>query len=127
MHSLTASTSLTRAYTARARAFAVSADPGDTFSLYSAWEYSVTRNWVLALDVFYQHDASTRIRGRYERQAQRVPFQRRLGLGWRFGLAPAIEYNFNSRVGVIVGARWFAAGRNTGASITPVAAINIVY
>jgi hypothetical protein len=46
---------------------------------------------------------------------------------WRFGLAPAIEYNFSSRVGVIVGARWFAAGRNAEASITPVAAINIVY
>ena len=29
--------------------------------------------------------------------------------------------------GVIFGARWFAAGRNTGASVTPVAAINMVY
>ncbi len=100
------------------------ADPGDTFSLYSAWEYSVTRNWVLALDAFYQHDASTRIRGD-EREG--VPFERDSGSAWRFGLAPAIEYNFNSRVGVIVGARWFAAGRNTSASVTPVAAINMVY
>ena len=46
------------------------ADPGNTFSIYSAWEYSVTRNWVLALDAFYQHDASTRIRG----ETQGVPF-----------------------------------------------------
>jgi hypothetical protein len=49
------------------------------------------------------------------------------GSSWRFGLAPAIEYNFTSAIGVIVGARWFAAGRNTGASITPVAAINMVF
>jgi hypothetical protein len=99
------------------------ADPGDTFSIYSAWEYSVTRNWVLALDAFYQHDSSTRIRG----EVAGAEFSADSGSAWRFGLAPAIEYNFNSRIGVIVGARWFAAGRNTGASVTPVAAINMVY
>jgi hypothetical protein len=99
------------------------ADPGDTFSIFSAWEYSLSRNWVLALDAFYQHDSSTRIRG----EAQGVPFNADSGSAWRFGLAPAIEYNFNSRIGLIVGARWFAAGRNTGASVTPVAAINMVY
>jgi hypothetical protein len=99
------------------------ADPGDTFSIYSAWEYSLTRNWVLALDAFYQHDSSTRIRG----ETQGAPFDADSGSAWRFGLAPAIEYNFSSRIGVIVGARWFAAGRNTSASVTPVAAINIFY
>jgi len=99
------------------------ADPGDTFSLYSAWEYSLTRNWVLALDAFYQHDANTRIRG----ETQGAAFSADSGSAWRFGLAPAIEYNFNSNIGVIVGARWFAAGRNTGASVTPVAAINMFY
>jgi len=99
------------------------ADPGDTFSIYSAWEYSVTRNWVLALDVFYQHDANTRIRG----EQDGAPFTAESGSAWRLGLAPALEYNFTSRVGVIFGARWFAAGRNTGASVTPVAAINMVY
>jgi hypothetical protein len=106
------------------------ADPGDTFSIYSAWEYSVTRNWVFALDVFYQHDASTSIRGTdlvtVNGEPQRVPFAAESGSAWRLGLAPAIEYNFTSRIGVIVGARWFAAGRNTSASVTPVAAINIV-
>jgi hypothetical protein len=46
---------------------------------------------------------------------------------WRFGIAPAIEYNFTGRIGIIAGARWFAAGRNTSATITPVIAINMVY
>lgn len=107
------------------------ADPGDTFSINSAWEYSVTRNWVLALDVFYQHDRSTRVRGTDLASAngvpERVPFEADFGSAWRFGLAPALEYNWTSRVGVIFGARWFAAGRNTSASVTPVAAINMVY
>lgn len=99
------------------------ADPGDTFSIFSAWEYSVTRNWVLALDVFYQHDASTHVRG----EQQDEPFAAESGPAWRLGVAPALEYNFTSRVGVIFGARWFAAGNNTSASVTPVAAINMVY
>lgn len=107
------------------------AEPGDGFSVYSAWEYSVTRNWVLALDVFYRREANTRIRGTdlvtVNGEAQRVPFEADTGSAWRLGIAPAIEYNFTSRVGVIVGARWFAAGRNTSASVTPVAAINMVY
>ncbi len=107
------------------------AEPGDKFAIYSAWEYSVTRNWVLAVDLFYQHDATTRVRGTdlvtVSGAQQRVPFEAESGSAWRFGVAPAIEYNFTSRIGVIVGARWFAAGRNTGASVTPVAAINMVY
>jgi hypothetical protein len=107
------------------------ADPGNTLSIYSAWEYSVTSNWVLALDVFYQHDDSTRVRGTdlvtINGQPQRLPFEAASDSAWRFGLAPAIEYNWTSRVGLIIGAQWFAAGRNTGAGITPVAALNMVY
>jgi len=103
--------------------FRGSAQPGNSFVADLAFEYSVTRNWVLALDVFYQHDASTRIRG----EQDGASFAAESGSAWRLGLAPALEYNFTSRVGVIFGARWFAAGRNTSASVTPVAAINMVY
>src|SRR5262249_21571394 len=39
------------------------AKPGNFFFVDAAWEYSVTRNWVLALDVTYRHDASTRVTG----------------------------------------------------------------
>lgn len=105
------------------------ASPGDSFNLDAAWEYSVTRNWVLALDLVYQRDSSTRVRGRNfdatTGTAEPVAFES--GSSWQFQVAPAIEYNWNASVGVIIGARWIAAGRNTSASITPVAAINIVY
>jgi hypothetical protein len=100
------------------------ASPGNSFNLDLAWEYSMTRNWVLALDLVYQRDGSTRIRGS-DGSSQPVDLQS--GSSWQFQVAPAIEYNWNGNVGVIVGARWIADGRNTGASITPVAAINIVY
>jgi hypothetical protein len=111
------------------------AEPGNTFMIRSAAEYSLTRNWVLALDVIYQHDDTTRVRGQdlvaqnlaAGAQPTRVDFRADSGSSWRFGLVPAIEYNWNSRVGVVVGAWWYAAGRNTGASVTPIAAINMFY
>lgn len=104
------------------------ASPGDSSSITLSGEYSVTRNWVLALDLYYQHDDNTHVSGYVTTGgAQPVSFEQDSGSSWRFGLAPAVEYNFNGNVGVIVGARWFAAGRNTAASLTPVAAINMFY
>lgn len=109
--------------------FRGTAEPGDVLTIISAWEYSITREWVFAVDFIYQHDASTRVRGieRDSATGQMENIDNRFDSAWRFGLAPAIEYNFSSRIGVIAGARWFAAGRNTSATITPVAAINMVF
>jgi hypothetical protein len=45
---------------------------------------------------------------------------------WSVGFAPAVEYNWDSRMGIIVGLRSIPIGNNTGASITPVAAVNRV-
>lgn len=99
------------------------AKPGDVLTINSSWEYSVTRNWVLALDLVYQHDDTTRVTG-FQMDS---PVAEDFGSAWRFGIAPAIEYNWNSRIGVLVGARWYAAGRNTSASVTPAIALNMVY
>lgn len=104
------------------------AHPGDSFSIIAAGEYSVTRNWVLALDVVYERNARTIVEGMTtDAGNQPIAVRDVFPSGWRVGLAPAIEYNFNARVGVIAGARWFAVGENSGASITPVAAINMVF
>lgn len=104
------------------------ASPGNSFTVNSAWEYSVTRNWVLALDLYYQYDENTRVTGFVEQgAAPGTDFQAGSGASKRFGLAPAIEYNWSPRAGVIVGARWVAAGHNVDATFTPVAAINLVY
>ena len=110
-----------------AEGFRGEARPGDVFTLNSSWEYSITRNWVFALDFLYQHDASTSVRGTDSSNGIAEPIDARSGSAWRFGVAPAMEYNFNSRIGVIAGARWFAAGRNTSATITPVMAVNMVF
>jgi hypothetical protein len=101
------------------RGFRGHAAPGDAVSINAAAEYSVTRNWVLAFDAYYQHDEPTRVRGN--------GLDASSGSSWHLALAPAVEYNLSATVGVIVGARWIAAGRNASASITPAIALNMVF
>jgi hypothetical protein len=110
----------------RGRAF-----PGNSFTFDSAWEYSVTRNWVAALDIAYTNSGFTRIVGEYPSPPSggmmpaHVDF--RTGSSTSISLAPAIEYNWTSTVGIIVGAKVVVAGHNTGAAVIPVAAINLVF
>ncbi|MEP7246034.1 MAG: transporter [Gammaproteobacteria bacterium] len=105
------------------------AHPGRTFILDSGWEYSMTRRWALALDVVYQHDTSTTLSGIYPAAPGNEPTRVKndFGSSELLTLAPAIEYNWSSSMGVIGGAIVSAAGRNTGASIIPVVAINMVF
>ena len=98
------------------------ARPGNSAVLDAAWEYSVTRNWVLALDVVYEHDANTHVAG--FNSAGRIDLDSGPGHSWSLG--PAIEYNFNDRVGIIAGAKLTVAGSNATATFIPVAAVNIV-
>ncbi len=89
--------------------------PGNTSYVDAAAEYSMTRSWVLALDVTYSHAGSTRLTGGFES-----------GTSDGFGFAPAVEYNWTSSVGLLLGTRILPAGHNTTASITPAIAVNIV-
>jgi hypothetical protein len=59
--------------------------------------------------------------------SSRVSLQQTFPSRGATSLAPAIEYNFNGNVGIIVGAIVTLSGRNTDASVIPVAAVNIVY
>jgi hypothetical protein len=107
------------------------ANPGDSLTIDSAWEYSLTRHWVAAIDVVYVDSGSTRVQGYYPQSpnggALLSNVDTESGSSQALSLAPAVEYNWTSTVGVIVGAKWVAAGRNTSASIIPVAAINLVF
>lgn len=107
------------------------ASPGDTFTADSSWEYSITRNWVLALDFVYQHNANTSVVGNYATDgsddSHSYAIQENSGTSRSLGFAPAIEYNWSAKMGVIFGARLIPIGNNTGITITPVAAINMVF
>jgi hypothetical protein len=112
--------------------------PGDGFSADAAAEYSVTRNWVLALDVVYQHNDSTRVSGTMQISGTpgsaagsppQIPsvFASASGSSYSIGFAPAIEYNFSGAVGVLLGVRIINIGRNTSSTITPALALNMVF
>jgi len=92
-----------------------------------AWEYSMTRNWVLALDATYSYAGNTRVSG-FDTLIPNSPMtQLNIGSSEAFGLAPAVEYNWTPKVGVLVGVRLIPAGRNVQATITPAVAVNFVH
>lgn len=86
--------------TTRGRVF-----PGNILKLFCAAEYSLTQNWALALDIIATLEAKTRFKG-----ATKTAIGGKSKA--RLSAAPAIEYNWSSSFGVIIGA-WFSfAGRN---------------
>lgn len=98
--------------------------PGDSLSVDLAGEYSVTSHWVVALDVLYQHSDSTRVSG----TAPDMPvIETASGSSYSVAFAPAIEYNWNARIGLLFGVRIIEIGRNTTASVTPAIALNMVF
>ena len=107
------------------------AQPGNTFFADAAEEYSLTKRWVLALDVFFRHADDMRITGTNAPSgnggATQPVVQVSSGRTTSVGFAPAVEYNWKSYVGVIVGARVIPASRNTSDTITPVVAVNFVH
>lgn len=106
------------------------AKPGGTSFVDASWEYSLTRSWVLALDATYRYQDSTRVIGHdaVTSPGEQNPAKIRLDTGYNdaIGFAPAIEYSWNSKVGVLLGVRVIPIGRSTAATITPAIAINIV-
>jgi hypothetical protein len=93
------------------------ARPGASLSFDNAWEYSLTSNWVLATDFYYRHDASTSVR-------DETGIHRTVSYD-TFAVVPAVEYNWSPRIGVIVGARYIAAGGHNARSITPIVALSV--
>jgi len=104
--------------------FRGSARPGDGCTVDAAGEYSLTRNWVLALDLVYQYNFNTRVRGTVDPSAQ--PYATDSGSSYYVGFAPAVEYNWSARGGVLLGVRVIGLGRNITTSVTPALAVNLV-
>ncbi len=95
-----------------------------------AFEYSLTQSWVLAIDFWWEHDANTQVAGDYAPTVTSTPpadLVQNSGSDDILYLAPAFEYNWSPSMGVIAGARITAAGRNVGATVSPVAAINMYF
>lgn len=87
-------------------------------------ELALTRQFVLAFDLARDFSASSVVR------ADTTDFQnpaRRLPPSVSWNIAPAIEYNWSSRFGIIMGFSATVAGRNAAATMVPQFAFNAFF
>ena len=92
------------------------AKPGSRTTLIGAVEYSVSREWVLALDLIWEATGKTTLKGRYDDgpvEKQTFPSSRYVGF------APAVEYNWSDRSGILVGVWVNPKGHNSPKSVIP--------
>lgn len=105
--------------------------PGGSFTVGLSGEYSLTRSWVLALDLIRNHEGATRVAGFDIRDvahaADPLPIRYRSNASTTFAIAPGIEYSWKANLGILFAARFIPKGRYNSASITPAVAINYVY
>jgi hypothetical protein len=92
--------------------------PGTSFPLLCSFEYNLTQNWVLALDIVNNLTLKTKFKGKTT-----IP----LGVNhtkYNLSFAPAIEYNYNANVGLIAGVWFSAKGRYSFDFINYTVALN---
>ncbi|NVJ99528.1 MAG: transporter [Alphaproteobacteria bacterium] len=99
------------------------ASPGSSFTIDNSWEYSLTRNWVLAVDLSYSHTARTKVKGILEA----MNYETLSGTADTFAIAPAVEYSWSATKGILAGVRIIPKSHGTPASITPVVALSLFY
>ncbi|WP_019084606.1 hypothetical protein [Komagataeibacter europaeus] len=87
-------------------------------------EYGVNQKWVIAMDMARDWANGSVVRG-YNAQGK---YQNILGqASGDWVIAPAVEYNWSPRFGVIAGVTAMFAGHNTGQVISPQVAFNSVF
>ena len=94
--------------------------PGSKTTLIGAVEYSLTKEWVLAVDVEADFWGETRIVGHDVPGGP--PVKQTVPKSWNVGFSPAVEYNWSDRSGVIFGVWIVPKGHNIAASVTPAVA-----
>lgn len=115
--------------------------PGWSLNTSLGFEYSLTRNWVLALDIQNLYTNKTRFKGAPGSQQTVETSIQNPAAGFpgvagsgdtalgapsadQVSLAPAIEYNFNENFGIIAGCWFTVAGRNNSRFVSGVIALN---
>jgi hypothetical protein len=102
------------------------ARPGNSFFANAAWEYSLSRRWVLAFDLTWRRNHGTRVDGVMLPGDGDAHIRRSSGSSEAFGFAPAVEYSWSANLGMLLGTR-VITGHHTPTTITPAIAINYVH
>lgn len=92
-----------------------------------AFEYTLTQNWVLVMEGTMASGQTAGFSGILDDGDVEVPTRVAHDNYKRNVLAPAIEYNFNSHVGIITGVSFPISGTNTANFINYMAALNMFW
>jgi hypothetical protein len=87
-------------------------------------EFGINQKWVLALDLARDWSNGSHLRGTTA-TGKKVDTIAQSSGDWQ--IAPAIEYNWSPRFGVIAGVSTYFAGHNTGLDVSPQVAFNSVF
>lgn len=107
--------------------FSGHAELGSAFQAALGVEYSFNPNWVLAADFLYERDRGSSVRGTVAADGDTTRYQRDITAWWRQSVAPAVEYHWSDRVGLIAGALVSFNGRNSAAIVSPQIALNMAF
>lgn len=91
--------------------------PAQNFQYDTAIEITITQRWVFAMDVVGTWAGKTRFKGKTS-----VPNSPPMSI--QFSLAPAIEYNWNENIGIIIGPWFTVAGKNSVKFVSGIFAFN---
>ncbi|MFI5333972.1 MAG: hypothetical protein ACHQT8_02250 [Chlamydiales bacterium] len=99
--------------------------PGNSMVSLLGLEFTLALNWALALDVANTYVNKTTFSGKRGVTSAGVPAAVGGPSSSQWSLAPAIEYNFNESLGIIAGAWFTVAGRNSAQFASGVIAVNL--
>jgi hypothetical protein len=100
---------------------------GAQYTAVGAVEYEFTRHLVFSCDVQWQRNNKITFSGKKGFNPDGTVALVGLPSSDQLSISPAIEYNFNGNVGLIMGVWASIAGRNSLAFITPTIALNVEY
>lgn len=98
------------------------AQAGQAWNASAAAEYALSARWVVVGEAVWSRFGGTRLEGWASgHRAYTYPS------GHSFSLAPAVEYHFNPKVGLIAGVQFSVGGRNADDYVAPQVALNMVF
>lgn len=98
------------------------ASPGQAWTASAAAEYVLDSRWVLVGEAIWNRESGTRLNGTASGHGSYTSPS-----GHAFSLAPAVEYHFNPKVGLIAGVQFSVGGRNANSYVAPQVALNMVF
>jgi len=101
--------------------------PGNFYTITFAFEYNITQNLAVAMDIQYAHNNRTRFHGKKGITSTGEQATIRQASNDQLSLAPALEYNWSANVGVIGGVWFSILEKNIAAFINGVFSIVVTY